>query len=248
MDIWQINYHYMQHVDLSIILPTYNESENIIKILQTIKNHLPQNMTSEVIVVDDNSPDGTAKIAQNYANNVHSINYIVSIVTRKTKSGLSSAILNGIDFSFGNIILVMDSDFSHPPHNISKMVNILNNSNSDLVIASRYMHGGKIVNWPIRRKLMSKVATIMAKTSLKIKVTDPMSGFFVFKKQIISNLRFDAIGYKLLLEILVKTTNIVISECPYTFTNRKLGCSKLNFVIIIDYIKIIWKLYRYKLT
>ena len=237
----------MKQIDLSIILPTYNESENIIKILKTIPNYLPQNMMSEVVVVDDNSPDGTAQLAQKYANNISNINYVVNVVIRKQKSGLSSAILNGINSSFGKIILVMDSDFSHPPENIIKMVDILNNSNSDLVIASRYMQGGKIIDWSIRRKLMSKIATIMAKNSLKIKLTDPMSGFFVFKKQIISNLKFDAIGYKLLLEILVKTKNLVISEFPYTFTNRKLGSSKLTFAIIIDYVKTIWKLYLYKL-
>lgn len=237
----------MKQIDLSIILPTYNESENIIEILKTIPNYLPQNMMSEVVVVDDNSPDGTAQLAQKYANNISNINYVVNVVIRKQKSGLSSAILNGINSSLGKIILVMDSDFSHPPENIIKMVDILNNSNSDLVIASRYMQGGKIIDWSIRRKLMSKIATIMAKNSLKIKLTDPMSGFFVFKKQIISNLKFDAIGYKLLLEILVKTKNLVISEFPYTFTNRKLGSSKLTLVIIIDYVKTIWKLYLYKL-
>lgn len=236
----------MKNIDLSIILPTYNESENIIEILKTIKTCLPKNMKSEVIVVDDNSPDGTGMLVQKYANFIRSMDYKVNIIIRKNTTGLSSAILKGIKSSLGKIIIVMDSDFSHPPQHISKLVNMLNNSNSDIVIASRYMNGGKITNWPMNRKLMSHIATLMAKKSLKIKVTDPMSGFFAFKRKIISNLIFDAIGYKLLLEILVKAKNIVVSESPYTFTDRKLGHSKLNFFTILNYIKMVLKLYKYK--
>lgn len=236
----------MKNIDLSIILPTYNESENIVEILKTIKTCLPKNMKSEVIVVDDNSPDGTGILVQEYANVIKSIDYMVNIIIRKNTTGLSSAILRGIKSSLGKIIIVMDSDFSHPPQHISKLVSMLNNSNSDIVIASRYVNGGKITNWPMNRKLMSRIATLMAKKSLKIKVADPMSGFFAFKRKIISNLIFDAIGYKLLLEILVKAKNIVVSESPYTFTNRKLGYSKLNFFTILNYIKMVLKLYKYK--
>lgn len=230
---------------VSIIIPTYNESQNILNVLKSIGDIIPKNIFTEAIVVDDNSPDGTGKIVEDYLKNVKKIaGYTIDIIHRTTKNGLSSAILSGIQHATGDTIVVMDSDLSHPPQIIPKMIDSLKKYQCDLVVASRYITGGNIQGWTTKRKLMSKIATMIAKKGLGIKTKDPMSGFFAFKKNIIKELNFDALGYKLLLEILVKTKGLNIKEIPYTFENRKFGSSKLDYLTIVDYFKSVWKLYK----
>ncbi len=229
----------------SIILPTYNESQNIVNILKSIHANIPKGIHTETIVVDDNSPDGTGKIVEEYILNFKKIaENKIDVIHRKAKNGLSSAILNGIQNAKGDTILVMDSDFSHPPQIIPKMIEAFKQYQCDLVVASRYITGGNIHGWTAKRKLMSKIATTIAKRGLGVKTKDPMSGFFAFRKNIINELNFDALGYKFLLELLVKTKGINIKEIPYTFENRKFGSSKLNNSTIIDYFKSVWKLYK----
>jgi len=214
---------------VSILIPTYNESQNITEFLISVQKNLPQEIFSEIIVIDDNSPDGTGKIVEEYIRNNGKISENkVFLINRKGKKGLSSAILDGIHQSKGNTILVLDSDFSHPPEIIPKMIQTMKNSQCDIVIASRYTKGGGIIGWPFKRKLMSKVATKIAKKGLGIKNSDPMSGFFAFKRAVINGIKFDAIGYKMLLEILVKSKGVTVKEIPYTFSNRQVGSSKLS--------------------
>ena len=230
---------------VSIIIPTYNESQNIVGILKSIRDNIPKGIYTETIVVDDNSPDGTGKIVEDYIYGIKKIaENTIDVIHRKAKNGLSSAILNGIQNAKGETIVVMDSDFSHPPQIIPKMIEALKQYQCDLVVASRYITGGNIQGWTTKRKIMSKIATIVAKKGLGVKIKDPMSGFFAFKKNIIKELNFDALGYKFLLEILVKTKDINIKEIPYTFENRKFGSSKLDSLTIIDYFKSVWKLYK----
>ncbi|AJM91985.1 glycosyltransferase [Nitrosopumilus piranensis] len=234
----------MTENQVSVIIPTFNESENICNVLDLIKEHLPR-INLEAIVVDDNSPDGTGKIVEDYVKIKGNEEYPVSVIHRKTKSGLSSAILDGLKKSNGDTIVVMDSDLSHPPQIIPKMLETLRKTQCDIVVASRYVAGGAIQGWPFKRKLMSKIATKIAKKGLGINSDDPMSGFFVFRKKITEGLKFDAIGYKMLLELLVKANGVKVEEVPYTFTDRKKGSSKLDTSTIIDYCKSVWKLYRY---
>ncbi len=230
---------------VSIIIPTYNESQNILHVLKSIGDILPKNLHTQAIVVDDNSPDGTGKIVEEYLKNVKKIaGYTIDIIHRTTKNGLSSAILSGIQRATGDTIVVMDSDLSHPPQIIPKMIETLKHYQCDIVIASRYITDGKINGWNKKRKLLSKIATVIAKKGLGVKTNDPMSGFFAFRKGILKGLKFDAIGYKILLEILVKKRGLSVQEIPYTFQNRTLGSSKLDSSIIIDYIKSVWKLYH----
>ena len=231
---------------ISIIIPTYNESENIIKILRTIGEILPKNTQAQAIVVDDNSPDGTGKLVEDYLKNVKKIaDYTIEIIHRKAKEGLGSAILKGIQQAKGDTIVVMDSDFSHPPQIIPKLIESVKKYQYDIAVASRYIKGGEIKGWSLKRKIISKFATLIAKKGLGIDTKDPMSGFFAFKRNILKGLNIDAIGYKILLEILVKTRNVSIKEIPYTFQDRELGSSKLSNKIIFDYCKSVWKLYRY---
>jgi len=234
------------NAQVSIIIPTYNESHNIIQILESIGEHLPKNITAEAIVIDDNSPDGTGKIVEDYLKEIkHRVGYTIDIIHRKVKSGLSSAILHGIEHSSGETIVVMDGDFSHPPKIIPRLVDEINNSDCDIAIASRYTPGGAIKGWGVKRKMISKTATGIAKAGLGINQSDPMSGFFAFRRKIIKGLKIEAIGYKILLEILVKTKGVKVSEIPYTFSDRMYGSSKLNSSTMLDYVKSVWGLYRY---
>lgn len=231
---------------LSIIVPTYNESQNIVRMLDSIAETLSPYKGSEIIVVDDNSPDGTAEMAKSHAKIISTKKKIrIEIISRNGKLGLSSAIIKGVQYASGDFLVIMDSDFSHPPQVIPSIIQALQGSNYDIVIASRYVKGGSIIGWPFKRRLMSKGATKIAQYGLGIDVKDPVSGFFAFRRDIISGLKFDAIGYKMLLEILVKTKGARVKEIPYTFTNRRIGASKLDANVMFDYLRAVLRLYRY---
>lgn len=231
---------------LSVIIPTYNEAQNITRMLDIVSSSLDPKSSAEIIVIDDDSPDGTGRIAEEYAKKARTNGWCeVRVINRKDQKGLSSAILAGIRASTGESVVVMDSDFSHPPETIAKMIDELKKTDCDIVVASRYVKGGSITGWPFKRKLISKGATKIAQRSLGIKINDPMSGFFAFRRHIIRNINFDAIGFKILLEILVKAKGAKVREIPYNFTDRRSGTSKLNGSVIFDYAKSVWKLYRY---
>ena len=231
---------------LSIIVPTYNESQNIVRMLDSIAETLSPYKGSEIIVVDDNSPDGTAEMAKSHAKIISTKKKIrIEIISRNGKFGLSSAIIKGVQYASGDFLVIMDGDFSHPPQVIPSIIQALQDSNYDIVIASRYVKGGSIIGWPFKRRLMSKGATKIAQYGLGIDVQDPVSGFFAFRRDIISGLKFDAIGYKMLLEILVKTKGARVKEIPYTFTNRRIGASKLDANVMFDYLRAVLRLYRY---
>jgi dolichol-phosphate mannosyltransferase len=261
-------------VDVSIIVPTYNESHNIIGLIESIGQSIPRSLLSEVVVVDDNSPDKTGELAETYSvdsekrsmnqaangrrhdatdlnldsNNVlNPSNCDLKVIHRPEKKGLVSAILEGIRFSTGQYILVMDADFSHSPSLIPRMMQELISSDVDIVVASRYVEGGRIKGWPLKRRLISKGAVKIAQYGLPIKreIKDPMSGFFALKRHVLNGIKIDSGGYKILLEILVKANNARVKEIPYTFTNRTLGKSKLDKTVVWDYIKAIYHLYRY---
>jgi dolichol-phosphate mannosyltransferase len=256
-------------IDLSVIIPTYNESENILNLLDSIREKIPSFLNTEIIVVDDNSPDRTAELAECYSQSLdkanmkdresglseskthedthRQTNFSLSVIRRDGKRGLVSAIMEGIKFSKGQSVLVMDADLSHSPDSIPKMIHELSSPDIDIVVASRYMSGGSIIGWPFKRRLISKGAIKIAKYGLRLnkQVTDPMSGFFALKRHIIDKVRIDSAGYKILLEILVKSNEAKVKEIPYTFTNRKAGKSKLDNAVIWDYVKAVYHLYRY---
>jgi dolichol-phosphate mannosyltransferase len=255
-----------QKADLSVIIPTYNEYENILQLVEIIKDMLPDDLFTEIIIVDDNSPDGTGRLITSYIEDAltkvcsgiqqaheNSSNFaidtresIVRLVRRENKSGLISAILQGIKSSTGRYILVMDADFSHPPETVPLLINELLRDPNCIVVASRYTTGGSIRGWPYKRLLLSRLAAKIAIHGLKLcNIRDPISGFFAFPRHIIENIRFDTYGYKLLLEILVKAQGVRVKEIPYTFIDRKSGESKLDNRVMLDYVKAVWYLYRY---
>jgi len=243
-------------VTFSIIIPTYNESENILRLINEIEKNLPPSDFTEIVIVDDNSPDGTGKLVQSYINDRYdekqkeagtkTTNCIVKIVIRTGKNGLIPAIMDGVKQSSGRNVIIMDADFSHPPEVIPKMMQELKMNPHSIIIGSRYIAGGKVVGWPKRRKLLSTGASFLARFGLNVRrVKDPMSGLFALPRELMENISIDTKGYKILLEILVKNKEIPIKEIPYTFIDRKSGKSKMDNGVILNYVEAIWQLYRH---
>ena len=211
---------------LSIVIPTYNEHENIREIITALVSIFEEHsIKAEIIVVDDNSPDGTASAVEKIAKD----NPSVRLVRRKGKQGLSSAVLDGWKQAQGEILGVIDADLSHPVSKIAAMLKKI--EHSDIVIGSRYIKGGKIKGWSIFRKIISKGATIIARTFTDVK--DPMSGFFLIRKQAIDLDKINPKGFKILLEILVKSRSKDIYEIPITFNDRVKGKSKISHLEIL---------------
>lgn len=220
-------------VEISIVVPTYNESGNIEDLLQAVSQTL-EGYDYEIIIVDDNSPDGTARIVQELAMEDDRIKLLV----RSGKLGLGSAILDGFKMVKGNYFLMIDADLSHRPEDIKRLID--NRKGADILIGSRYMKGGKIAGWSMKRKIISRVATRLVKLFFNLSVKDPISGFALYRKEIFNRLdgRLKPIGYKLLLEILVKSPGLTVNEIPITFINRRAGKSKLKIDEILKFIKL----------
>lgn len=216
---------------LSLIIPTYNERENILKLISGIKEQFNKNkINGEIIFVDDNSPDGTGEVLEELKKE----NQNLKVIHRKGKLGLSSAVIEGFKIAEGDIFGVMDADLSHPSEKISEMYKIVTKE-ADLVIGSRYVKGGRIEGWNLYRKILSRGATFLARVFVNIK--DPMSGFFMFNKELIINKEINPKGFKILLELLIKTNCQNIIEVPITFTNRTIGKSKAGIKEIIYYLQ-----------
>jgi dolichol-phosphate mannosyltransferase len=227
---------------VSVIIPTYNEKENIKILIPKIFEVFRKNrINGEVIIVDDNSPDGTGDAADQLSKKFN-----VKVLHRKGKSGLGSAVVEGFEASKGNILGVMDADLSHPPELIPKMLNLIKNNKADVIFASRYAKGGCVENWSIKRKIISKGASLLAKGLTSVK--DPMSGFFLLKREVVENVDLNPKGYKIGLEILAKGRYSKINEIPYTFVDRKIGKSKMNWKEMYNYIKHVTSLYWYKVN
>jgi dolichol-phosphate mannosyltransferase len=239
---------------LSIVIPTYNESENIIRLVREIASRIPKDIRTEILIVDDKSPDGTGSlidkfVAENNFDGIRNESQIltINVLHRETRDGLMCAVLDGIKASNGKNILVMDADFSHPPQLIPRIIKELKHESNCVVIGSRYAKGGSIVGVPLKRLLISFGATGIARYGLNVKeVRDPMSGFFALPRHVIKDIEFSTQGFKILLEILVKKQrHITVKEIPYTFTVRKYGHSKLDRKVLVDYTKAVWSLYKY---
>jgi dolichol-phosphate mannosyltransferase len=221
---------------LSIIVPTYNESKNIEELLTKIYSVLkPSYVPFEVIVVDDNSPDGTAQIVEALKSK-----FDIKVVSRPRKISLSSAVLNGFKVAKGDIFCVMDADLSHPPEAIPEMYKQIS-SGADLVIGSRLVAEGGATNWPWYRRFISKFAQSLASPITRVK--DNTSGFFMMKKQVLEGAEINPIGFKILLEVLVKGRYSKVVELPIIFNDRGGGKSKMGSKQVIEYLKQLALLY-----
>ncbi len=228
-------------MDLTVIIPTYNEAMNVPILIERIYRVFREySLEGELIIVDDDSPDRTWEVAQQ----LKSVYNNLEVLRRFEKRGLSSAVLDGMQLARGNIIGVMDADLSHPPEKIPELVKPIISGDSDLVIGSRYVEGGDIQNWPLRRMFSSKLATLSARGLTNIK--DPMSGFFFFRKEVIEGVELSPKGFKIGLEILIKGRYKNPIEVPILFIDRKYEASKLSSGVILEYFSQILELYVYR--
>jgi len=231
-----------QYSGLSIIVPTYNEAENIGELIERIETSL-KGLDFEVIVVDDSSPDGTAEIAEELGRAYRN----VKVIKRPRKMGLASAALEGMREAKYRLIAVMDADLQHPPELLPKLLERAKEG-YDIVIASRYVKGGGVEGWSLWRRLISRGATLLAHALFleTRKVKDPLSGFFLFRREVVEGIRLNPIGYKLLLEVLMKGEYDKVAEVPYVFKMRRRGKSKLDLREILNYVLFLLKLKRQK--
>ncbi len=227
---------------VSIIVTTYNERGNIeVLVPQIFQSCKGLNANVEVVIVDDNSPDGTGKLAERLGKK-----YNVKTIHRTGKQGLASAAILGFSHAKGSIIGVMDADLSHPPHILPKLIRPLTENKADIAVGSRYIKGGGVEVWPLHRRLMSRIATAMARPLTPVK--DPLSGLFLMRRSCIEGLSLSSQGYKIGLEILVKGRYSGICEVPYLFRNRFVGKSKISASEYYYYIKNLACLYWHRLT
>ena len=218
--------------ELSLIVPTYCESQNIAILVERVHQSL-SSYSYELVVVDDNSPDGTSEIA-----NSLSQQYPVRVITRRNERGLASAVVEGFKQARGDILGVIDADLQHPPEVIPELLETVM-SGADVVIASRYVEGGGSEGWSASRKIISKGSKLLAQVLLPAArgIKDPLSGFFLLRKEVIDGVELSPTGYKILLEVLVKGKAREIAEVPYIFRVRERGTSNLTSGEGIRYLK-----------
>ena len=224
---------------ITVILPTFNEAENITCIVPALSAVFQkQGIDGEILIVDDNSPDGTAEVAFALAEK-----HPVRVHVRKNERGLSKAVMEGLKLAEGDICIVMDADMSHPVEKIPAMLKPIVQQECDMTIGSRYIPGGGFEKWPIVRKALSKGAGLLARGVTTL--SDPTSGFMAIRKNILNGVELDPRGWKIVLEVVVKK-NPRIQEIPIIFKDRQEGESKLDFRVQLDYIHHLWRLYEYK--
>ncbi len=220
-----------------VIIPTYNEKENIGEIVPFVFN---LNAGFDVLVVDDNSPDGTAQIVQNLQNDYPDKLFLLQ---RTAKEGLGKAYIAGFNWALKHhydYIFEMDADFSHPPEDLIKLLKVLQNDEADISVGSRYLKGRiNVVNWDLKRILLSYFASMYVRLITGIPVNDTTAGFVGYKKKVLQNFDFNKIefvGYAFQIEMKYKAwkKGFRIKEVPIIFTDRIKGKSKMNGSIITE--------------
>ena len=216
----------------TVVVPTYNESDNLPTLMARVFTALPG---AEVVVVDDASKDGTADVARELAKK-----YPVRVVERFDERGLSTAVLRGMDEARTDLCVVMDADLSHPPEAIPKLVQAVQDG-ADVAVGSRYVPGGDIDEWPLFRRMASRAGTLLARPLTPVR--DPMAGFFCLKKSLFSGIPLKPRGFKILLEILARTGTQKTAEVPIHFEDRAAGASKFSSKERREFLKQVWTLY-----
>jgi dolichol-phosphate mannosyltransferase len=226
----------------SLIIPTYNERENLEELISSATNVLNKlKIEYEIIIADDNSPDQTWKLAHELSKEFPS----VRVIRRFRNRGLTPSVLEGMEGAFGNILGVMDADLQH---DISVLPQMLDECRShDLVIGSRYTDSSTKNSLSYLRKLLSKSGTFFAQVLLGLKISDPLSGYFLVKREVFKEVSSDinAKGFKILLQILGRKKNLKVKEVPFSFSERKKGSTKLNEEVAIDFLSELFSL-RFK--
>jgi dolichol-phosphate mannosyltransferase len=225
---------------VSMVVPTYNERERLEHFARTLVGVLGgAGIDGEVIIVDDNSPDGTGELADRLARELP-----VRVVHRPGKLGLGSAVMAGFAAARGEMLGVMDADVSHPPERVPVLVAALRETGADVVVGSRYIPGGGTKNWPLSRAIMSRTACLVAR--LVTPVRDAASGFFVLRRPVIQGVEIKAAGFKICLELLVRGAVHSVVEVPYVFTDRAAGQSKMNHREALGFLVQIGQLFQWE--
>lgn len=219
----------MNEVPNIVIIPTYKERENIEAIIKSISS-LP--IIFDILIIDDNSPDGTATIVKD----LQKLYQNLFLIERPGKLGLGTAYIAGFKWALEkgySFVYEMDADFSHDPHDLIKLYKACIENGADLAIGSRYISGVNVVNWPLSRVLMSYVASIYVRMITGMKIMDTTAGFKCYKREVLEKIRLDKIkskGYGFQIEMKFKTWKLgyKIVEVPIIFTDRKLGASKMT--------------------
>lgn len=229
---------YIPSAPVSVIVPTYNERDNLAPLAARLFEALSPRH-AELIVVDDDSPDGTARLAEQLTQR-----WPVRCLRRRGERGLATAVIAGMRSAAGELLVVMDADLSHPPESVPALLEPMHDPRVQMVIGSRFVSGGRVdLHWPLHRRLNSRIGRLLARPLTPVR--DAMSGFFCVRKAQLDLDRLDPIGYKIALELIVRHgwTNIV--EVPIRFMDRAAGTTKLDLAEQLRYLRHLWRLYAW---
>jgi dolichol-phosphate mannosyltransferase len=223
---------------VSVVVPTYNEAGSVPKLAERLHAALGAREW-ELVIVDDGSPDGTADIAAALAPRIPT-----NVVRRAGKGGLASAVIAGFAAARGDILVVMDADLSHPPELVPALLSAIEDG-ADLAVGSRYVAGGGVEDWPMKRQIVSRVACLMG--SALVPVRDATSGFFALRRSVIDGVTLNPIGFKIGFEVIARGRYRSVVEVPYTFRDRELGASKFGRREVGQYVVQLGQIARDKL-
>ncbi len=216
---------------LAIVVPTYNERDRLNDLVEKIfSSYVAGGIDGEIVIVDDNSPDGTGPLADELATR-----FPITVVHRAGKMGLGTAVIEGFAAASAPVVGVIDADLSHPPELLPRMLAVMQSTSADVVIGSRYIPGGGTQGWGLGRLLMSRFACLLARTVTPIR--DATSGFFLMRRTLAHGVRISAGGFKICLELLVRGRPASVVEVPYVFVGRTAGESKMNLKEALGYLK-----------
>ena len=227
---------------LALVVPTYNERDRLSELVRVIfEVYRSAGVDGEIVIVDDNSPDGTGNLADELA-----LRFPIRVIHRGGKLGLGTAVIDGFNASDAEYVGVIDADLSHPPELVPRMLRAIQEAHADIVIGSRYIPGGGTKNWELSRVLMSKFACLLARGLTPVK--DVTSGFFLIRRELARGVTISAGGFKICLELLIRSAPARVIEVPYVFTGRTAGKSKMNLAEAMGYLKQLRDLRAYRRT
>jgi dolichol-phosphate mannosyltransferase len=228
--------------DFTIVIPTYNERDRIGVLLQRVFDVCDrEGLAVEIVIVDDNSADGTGVVADEWTSHRR-----VRVIHRAGKLGLGTAVLEGLAIAQTGIVGVMDGDLSHPPELLPRLFRTIGDGNFDLVVASRYVRGGGTSNWSLGRWLLSRAGCWLARPLTPVR--DAMSGFFLIRRERLDGFRTSVRGFKIGLELFVRSQPRRLAEVGYVFVGRSLGASKMSLGEASGFLRQLISLYRFALA
>ncbi|KAL0092430.1 glycosyltransferase family 2 protein [Phycomyces blakesleeanus] len=229
----------------SVLLPTYNERENLPIITWLLARTFETNgIDWEIVIIDDGSPDGTQEVARELQK-VYGERILLK--PRAGKLGLGTAYVHGLQFATGNYVIIMDADFSHHPKFIPEMIQMQAKNNYDVVSGTRYRPGGGVYGWDLKRKLVSRGANYLATLLLRPRASDLTGSFRLYKREVLHQLINATVakGYVFQMEMIVRARqfNYSVGEVPITFVDRVYGESKMGMSEIVQYAQGVWRLF-----